>query len=60
MAQTVKYLPAGQEIQFQSLCLEDPLEKDMAAYTSILAWTFPWTEEPSGLLSMESQRVRHD
>ena len=60
MAHTVKYLPAIQETQVQSLCWEDPLEEGMATYSSILAWTFPWTEEPGGLLSMESQRVRHD
>ena len=39
---------------------EDPLEKGMATHSSILAWTIPWTEEPGGLQSMGSQRVRHD
>ena len=39
---------------------EDPLEKGMATYSSILAWRIPWTEEPGRLQSMESQRVRHD
>ena len=39
---------------------KDPLEKDMATHPSILAWKFPWTEEPGKLLSMGSQRVRHD
>ena len=43
-----------------SLSLEDPLEKVMAHYSSILAWKVPWTEEPGGLQSMGSQRVRHD
>ena len=40
--------------------LEDPLEKEMATNSSILAWKTPWTEEPCGLQSMGSQRVRHD
>ena len=40
--------------------LEDPLEKGMAIYSSILAWRIPWTEEPGGLQSMELQRVGHD
>ena len=39
---------------------EDPLEKEMATLSSILAWKMPWTEEPGGLQSMWSQRVRHD
>ena len=39
---------------------EDPLEKGMVTHSSILAWRIPWTEEPGGLQSMESQRVRHD
>ena len=39
---------------------EDPLEKDMATHSSTLAWRIPWTEEPGGLQSMGSQRVRHD
>ena len=39
---------------------EDNLEKEMATYSSILAWEIPWTEEPSGLQSMELQRVGHD
>ena len=38
----------------------DPLKKEMAVHSSILAWRVPWTEEPGGLQSMESQRVRHD
>ena len=44
----------------QSLGWEDPLEKEMATHSSILAWRIPWTEEPAGLQSMGSQRVRHD
>ena len=49
MAQTVKHLPTMQETRVQSLGQEDPLEKGMATYSSILAWTIPWTEEPVGL-----------
>ena len=49
-----------QETWVQSLGQEDPLEQDMANYSSILAWKIPWTEEPGWLQSMESQRVRHD
>jgi len=44
----------------QSLGWEDPLEKEMATHSSILAWKISWTEEPGGLQSMGSQRVRHD
>ena len=43
-----------------SLSQEDPLEKGMATHSSVLAWRIPWTEEPGGLQSMGSQRVRHD
>ena len=43
-----------------SLDQEDPLEKEMATHSSILAWETPWTEEPGGLQPMELQRVRHD
>ena len=60
MAQTVKSLPAMQETRLRSLGREDPLEKEMATHSSILAWEIPWTEEPGGLLSMGSQRVGHD
>ena len=60
MAQTVKSLPAMQETRLRSLGQEDPLEKEMATHSSILAWEIPWTEEPGGLLSMGSQRVGHD
>ena len=60
MAQMVKNLPAVGEPQVQFLGWEDPLEKGMAALSSILAWRIPWTEEPGGLWSIQSQRVRHD
>ena len=56
----VKNLPAMQETWVLSLGREDPLEKEMATHSSILAWEIPWTEEPGGLQSMGSQRVRHD
>ena len=56
-AQLVKSLPVTQETQVQSLGGEDPLEKEMAAHPSILAWRIPWTEEPGGLQSIGSQRV---
>ena len=49
-----------QETWVQSLGQEDPLEKEMATHSSILAWRIPWTEEPGGLQSMGSQRVKHD
>ena len=60
MAQTVKNLPAMQETWVQSLGWEDPLEKEMATHSNILAWRIPWTEEPGGLQSKGLQRVRHD
>ena len=60
IAQTVKNLPAMQETWVQSLGQEDPLEKEMAIHSSILAWRIPWTEEPAGLQSRGSQRVGHD
>ena len=56
----VRNLPAMQETWVQSLGREDPLEKEMATHSSILTWKIPWTEEPGWLLSMGSQRVRHD
>ena len=62
MAQQVKSLPAmqeTQEMQVQSLGQEDPLEKEMATHSSILAWEIPWTEEPGGLQSKRLQRVGH-
>ena len=46
-----------QETQVRSLGRKDPLEKDMATHSSILAWKIPWTEKPRGLQSMGSQRV---
>ena len=55
-----KESPALQESQVQSLGEKDPLEKEMATHSSILAWKIPWTEEPSGLQFVGSQRVRHD
>ena len=60
VAQTVKNLPATRETWVQSLGWEDPLEKGMAAHSNILTWRIPRTEEPGGLQSMGSQRVRHD
>ena len=59
MAQKVKYLPAMQETQVQSLGWEDPMDKEMATHSSIHAWRSPWTEEPGGLQSMGLPRVRH-
>ena len=58
VAQTVKNLPAVPETQIQSLGWEDPLEKEMATHSGILAQKIPWTEEPGGLQSMGSQKVR--
>ena len=51
---------AGDQGLLQSLGQEDPLEKKMATYSSILAWKIPWMEEPSGLQSMGSQRVGYN
>ena len=56
----VKHLPAMRETWVRSLGQEDPLEKEMATHSSVLAWRIPWTEEPSRLQSMGSQRVGHD
>ena len=56
----VKCLSAMQETWVRSLDWEDPLEKEMAAHSSILAWKIPWMAEPGRLLSMGSQRVGHD
>ena len=47
-------------MQLRSLGREDPPEEEMAAHSSILAWRIPWTEEPGGLESVGSQRVRHN
>ena len=60
MAQLVKNLPAEKETQVQSLDREVPLEEEMATHSSILGWEIPWTEEPGGLQSVGSQRVRQD
>ena len=57
MAQRLKRLPPMLENLVRSLCREDPLEKEMATYSSILAWRIPWTEEPGRLQSTGSQRV---
>ena len=60
MAQMAKNLPAMPETWVQSLGKEDPLEKEMATHSSILAWGIPWTEKPGRPLSMGLQRVGHD
>ena len=60
VAQRLKRLPAVWETWVRSLGREDPLEKEMATHSSILACRIPWTEEPDGLQSMGSQRVGHD
>ena len=60
VAQTVKRLPVMWETQVRSLGREDPLEKEMATHSSIIAWRIPWIEEPGSLQSMGSQRVGHD
>ena len=60
VAQRLKHLPAMQETWVLSLGREDPLEKEMATHSSVLAWSIPWMEEPGGLQSMGSQRVGHN
>ena len=60
MGQKVKHLPTTWETWVQSLDWEDPLEKEMATHSSILAWRIPWTEEPGRLQSIGLQRVGHD
>ena len=60
VAQTVKRLSIMWDTVVRSLGREDPLEKEMAAHSGILAWKIPWTEEPGRLQSMGSQRVGHD
>ena len=60
MAQRVKGLSAMQETLVRSLGWEDPLEKEMAAHSRILAWKIPWIAEPGRLPSMGSQRVGRD
>ena len=56
----VKNPPAMQETWVQSLGGEDPLEKEKATHSSVLAWRIPWPEKPGGLQSMGSQRVGHN
>ena len=58
VAQWLKNLPAIQETGVRSLGREDPLGKETATHSSILAWEIPWTEETGGLQSLGSQRVR--
>ena len=60
VAQMVKNLPVIQETRIQSLGWEDPLEEGMASHSSSLVWRIPWTEEPGGLQSIESQRTGHN
>ena len=60
MPQMVKNLPAMQETQVRSRGWEDLLEKEMVMHSSILAWRISWTEDPGGLQTKGSQRVRHD
>ena len=60
VAQRLKHLPAMWETQVLSLGWEDPLEKEVAAHSSILGWKIPWTEEPGGIQSTGSQRVGHN
>ena len=60
MAQMLRSLPIMRETPVQSLGQEDPLEKEMATHSSVLAWRIPGTGEPGGLLSMGSHRVGHD
>ena len=58
VAQTVNNLPAMQETWVQSLGWEDPLEKEMATHSSILAWRIPWTEEPGGLQPRDHSQIQ--
>ena len=60
VAHMVNNLPVMQETLVQALGQENPLEKGMAAHSSVLAWRSPWTEKPGRLQSMRSQRVGHD
>ena len=60
VAQTAKNLPTMWETQLHSLGQEDPLEKEMATHSSILAWKIPWLEEAGRLQSLGLQRVGHD
>ena len=60
VAQRLKCLPAMRETWVRSLGGEDPLGKEMATHSGILAWRIPWSKQPGGLQSTGSQRVRHD
>ena len=60
VVQTVKCLSTMRDTGVRSLGQEDPLEKEMAIHSSTIAWKIPWMEEPGGLQSMGSLRVRHD
>ena len=60
VAQRVTRLPTMWKTWVRSLGREDPLEKEMVAHASVLAWRIPWTQEPGGLQSMGSQRAGHD
>ena len=60
VTQMVKNLPAMQKTLVRSLHWKDPLEKEMAVHSGILAWEIPWTEEPGGLQFVGSQRVKHE
>ena len=60
VAQKLKRLPAMRETWVRSLGQEDPLEKEMATHSSILAWEIPWSEEPGGYSPWGQKRVRHD
>ena len=60
VALMAKNLSAMQKTQVRSLCWEDSLEKKMATHSSILAWEIPWTDEPGGLWSLESQKNQND
>ena len=60
LAQLVKNLPSLQDTQVQFLGQEDPLEKEMATHSSLLAWRIPWMEEPGRLQSIGSQELRSE
>ena len=60
VAQMVQNLPTMQETQVRSLGQEDPLEKEMATHSSILAWKISWAEKPGRLQSMGSQTIGHN
>ena len=60
MAQMVNNMPAMQETPIRFLGQEDPLEREIATHSSVLAWKIPWTEEPGGLQTMGSHKVGHN